>query len=103
MTRGEVRWYRFKSPDKKRPVLILTRESIIDSLNEITIAPITTIIRDIPSEVCLSTEDGIPRDCAINCDHIQTVSKAKIGKLITTLSSKRLKEVSRAITFSLDL
>ena len=103
MTRGEIRWYQFKSPDKKRPVLILTRTSILDYLNEVTIAPITTTIRDIPSEVCLSTVDGMPRMCAINCDHIQTVAKTKIGKLITMLSLDSLKEVSRAVTFALDL
>lgn len=103
MNRGEIRWYRFKAPDKKRPALILTRNSIIDLLDELTIAPITTTIRDIPTEVFLSIQDGMPRDCAINCDHIQTVTKAKIGALITTLSHDTLQEVSTAISFALEL
>ena len=103
MKRGEVRWYKFKHPDKKRPVLILTRDSILEYLGEVTIAPIMTTIRDIPSEVPLSKHDGVPRDCAVNFDHIQTVSKGKIGSLITALSPKKQKQVAEAIAFALDL
>ncbi len=103
MKRGEVRWYRFPLPDKKRPVVILSRSSVIDYLGEVTIAPITSTIRDIPSEVFLSGKDTMPRDCAINCDHIQTVSKSRLGALITTLSAAQLDELSRAIRFALEL
>ena len=62
--RGEVRWYRFASPDKRRPVVILTRNSILEYLGEVTVAPITSTVRDIPSEVALTREDGVPKDCA---------------------------------------
>ena len=103
MKRGEIRWYKFKAPDKKRPVLILTRNSISEYLGEVTVAPVTSTIRDIPSEVLLTKSDGIPRECAINFDHIQTVSKNKVGSLISVLSPERLKEVREAILFSLDL
>ena len=103
MKRGEIRWYRFQHPDKKRPVLILTRDSILEYLGEVTIAPKTTTIRDIPSEVLLYKHDGMPRDCAIDFDHIQTVSKEKIGSPITSLSPEKLNQVTEAITFALDL
>jgi len=103
MKRGDVRWYKFKSPDKKRPVVILTRSNMLDYLGEVTVAPITSTIRDIPSEVFLSHEDGMHNDCAINCDHIQTVSKAKIGSLITTLSKEKLVEIRNAVCFALNL
>jgi mRNA interferase MazF len=103
MKRGEIRWYKFKTPDKNRPVLILTRNSILEYLGEVTVAPITSTIRNIPSEVSLSKSDGMPRDCVINFDHIQTVSKNKIGSLIAVLSPERLKEASEAILFSLEL
>ena len=103
MKRGEIRWYRFKAPDKKRPVLILTRDSILEYLSGVTIAPITSTIRDIPSEVFLTKADRMPSDCVINFDHIQTVSKNKIGSLLTILSPERLKEVREAIQFSLHL
>ena len=103
MKRGEIRWYKFKAPDKKRPVLILTRDSILEYLGEVTVAPITSTVRDIPSEVFLSNQDGMIKDCAINFDHIQTVSKGKIGSLITTLSKEKLEQVSEAIQFALNL
>lgn len=103
MKRGEVRWYTFKEPDKKRPVLILTRDSIIEYLGEVTVAPVTSTIRDIPSEVYLSKHDGMPRDCVVNCDHIQTVSKGKLGGLIAMLSNEKLADVRDAVTFALDL
>jgi len=101
--RGEIRWYKFAQPDKKRPVLVLTRDSILTYLGEVTVAPITTTVRDIPSEVFLSKHDGMRRDCAINCDHIQTVSKGKIGALITHLSSAHMSAVTKAVGFALNL
>jgi mRNA interferase MazF len=103
MKRGEVRWYRFKHPDKKRPVVVLTRNSVLEYLGEVTIAPITSTIRDIPSEVLLSRHDGMQNNCAINCDHLQTVAKANLGALITTLSREKISELRRAISFALDL
>jgi mRNA interferase MazF len=101
MRRAEVRWYRFSRPDKKRPVLLLTRDSAFEFLGEVTIAPVTSTIRDIPSEVVLTTEDGMPRDCSIDLDHLQTVSKSKLGAVITTLGPKRMLEVRSALLFAL--
>ncbi|TWI71740.1 mRNA interferase MazF [Desulfobotulus alkaliphilus] len=103
MKHGEIRWYKFAHPDKKRPVLILTRDSVLKYLGEVTVAPITSTVRGIPSEVFLSQADGMPRDCAINCDHLQTVAKAKIGSLITTLSKNKIIDVGQAIRFALDV
>ena len=101
MKRGEVRWYVFSKPDKKRPVLILTRDSALEFLGEVTVAPITTVIRDIPSEVLLTKVDGLPRDCAVNFDHPQTVSKGKIGSLIATLSSSKMQQMRSGLLFAL--
>jgi mRNA interferase MazF len=101
MERGEVRWYTFQEPDKTRPVLVLTRNSAIRYLNAVTVAPITTTIRDVPSEVKLSPEDGMPTDCAANFYNLQTVPKRKVGTWITTLSPDKLTEVDQAIQFAL--
>ncbi|MBD3241648.1 MAG: type II toxin-antitoxin system PemK/MazF family toxin [Chitinivibrionales bacterium] len=103
MTRGEVRWYRFFKPNKRRPVVILTRDSVLDYLAEVTVAPITSTIRDIPSEVYLNTHDGMPHECAVNCDHIQSVQKARLGALITTLSVEKRRELDRSVRFALGL
>lgn len=101
MRRGEVRWYQFPAPDKQRPVVILTRDSILEYLSEVTVAPVTSTIRDIPSEVVLTKEDGMPRECAANLDHLQTVSRGKIGSLITTLRPDRMRELRSAVLFAL--
>ena len=103
MKRGEVRWFKFQPPDKKRPVLILTRDSVLGYLGEVTIAPLTSTIRDIPSEVLLTRHDGVRTDCAVNCDHIQTVSQGKVGALVTTLAPEKLVQVRDAIRFALDI
>jgi mRNA interferase MazF len=101
--RGEVRWYTFRSPDERRPVLILTRDSAISFLRGITVAPITTTVRDIPSEVFLTRDDGLPTECAANMDNIQTVPKDRLGSVITFLSPARMAEVNRAVAFALGL
>ena len=103
MKHGEVRWYKFRPPDKRRPVVVLTRDSVLSYMGEVTVAPVTTTIRDIPSEVPLGPEEGMPQQCAVNCDHIQTVAKGRIGSLITALPTSRMREVSNAIRFALDL
>ncbi|MCP4164863.1 MAG: type II toxin-antitoxin system PemK/MazF family toxin [Chloroflexi bacterium] len=102
MIRGEVRWYTCKAPDKRRPVVILTRDSAISFLTGITVAPITTTVRDIPSEVYLSAdEDGVLSPSAVNLDNIQTVDKRKLGSRLTKLSSERMDEVDSALCFAL--
>jgi len=103
MNRGEIRWYKFKAPDTRRPVLILTRASSLEYLEEVTVAPVTSTVRDIASEVFLSGNEGMTRECAVNCDHIQTVSKRKLGSLLTALSPAKMEEVCRAVRFALDL
>ena len=103
MKHGEIRWYKFTHPDKQRPVLVLSRDSVLEYLGEVTVAPITTTVRNIPSEVFLSKAHGMPRDCAINCDHLQTLSKAKIGYRITSLPKAKMAEVGRAIRFALNI
>lgn len=103
MKHGDVRWYTFARPDKRRPVVVLTRDSVLDYLGEVTVAPITTTVRDIPTEVFLSKDDGMPRDCAVNCDHLQTVSRGKIGAHIISLPPEQMTAVKRAIRFALDI
>ena len=103
MKRGEIRWYTFPKPDKRRPVVILTRSSVLEYLNEVTVAPVTRTVRHIPSEVALSPEDGMPFVCAVNCDHIQTVSKTRIGPLIAVLCPEKNRELASAVAFALGL
>ena len=101
MNRGDVCWYTFKTPDKKRPVLILTRDSAITMLHSVTVAPITSTIRSIPTEVILTEADGLPTTCAVNFDNLQTVPKSNIGDRIARLTTQRMKEAGAATAFAL--
>jgi len=99
--RGEIRLYRFPSPDKVRPVLILTRGSAIPYLSRVTVAPITSTIRGVPSEVALGTEDGLKQPCAANLHNVMTVSQMTIGRRLAQLSPRRMREVCAALAFAL--
>lgn len=102
MKQGDVYWYTFRAPDKRRPVLLLTRSSAIPYLTGITVAQITTTIRDMASEVLLTPgEDGMFGECVVNADSIQTIQRDQLSNLITELSPERMREVRVAIEFAL--
>ena len=97
MRRGEIRWYTFAAPDRRRPVLVLTRDSVVDTLNEIIVVPATRTIRGLASEVLLSEADGMPLPCVLNFDHIALAQRARLGAVITTLRAERWTEVEHAL------
>ena len=101
LARGEVRLFRFPRPDKERPVVILTRASAIGYLSTVTVAPITSTIRGIPSEVMLGEADGMKGPCAINLHNVVTVSQAHIGRRVAVLSVERSQEICAALGFAL--
>src|SRR5205823_11042486 len=105
IARGEVRLYQFatpgKTPDKKRPALVLTRNSAIAYLSTVTVAPVTSTIRGVPSEVVLNEEDGMKSPCAVNLHNAVTVSQQRLGKRVAQLNSARMNEVCAALRFSL--
>ena len=100
ITRGDVRLYRFAAPDKERPVLILTRDSAIRYLSTVTVAPITSTIRGVPSEVLLDEEDGMQQRCAVNLHNAVTVSQQRLGRRLSRLGVRRMDEVCEALRFS---
>ena len=102
VARGDIRLYRFPRPDKQRPVVVLTRESAIAYLSAVTVAPITSTIRGVPSEVRLTEADGMKGPCAINLHNVVTVSKAHLGRRVAVLTPDRLKEACGALGFALD-
>lgn len=99
--RGEVRLCRFPLPDKERLVLILTRGSAISYLSRVTVAPITSTIRGVPSEVALGTEDGMRQRCAANLHNVMTVGQQGLGRCLAQLGPRRMREVCAALAFAL--
>ena len=101
VARGDIRLYQFAPPDKKRPVLVLTRDSVIAYLSTVTVAPITSTIRDVPSEVILDEGDGMKAPCAVNLHNAVTISQGRLGRRVAQLSSLRMREICSALRFSL--
>lgn len=101
VARGDVRLYRFAVPDKRRPVVVLTRDSAIRYLSTVTVAPVTSTIRGVPSEVLLSEEDGMKGRCAVNLHNAVTVSQQRLGKRVGQLGPRRMSEICSALRFSL--
>ncbi len=101
IARGDVRLYQFAPPDKKRPVVVLTRDSAVAYLSTVTVAPITSAIRGVPSEVVLNQDDGMKGPCAVNLHNAVTVSQCRLGRRIAQLSSMRMGEICAALRFSL--
>jgi mRNA interferase MazF len=99
IARGHIRLYQFaadpKMNDKKRPALVLTRNSAMAYLSSVTVAPVTSTIRGVPSEVVLHEEDGMKSPCAVNLHNAVTVSQQRLGKRVAQLSSARMNEVCR--------
>jgi mRNA interferase MazF len=101
VARGDVRLYQFAPPDKKTPVVVLTRDSAISYLSTVTIAPITSTIRGVPSELVLNEEDGMKAPCAVNLHNAVTISQNRLGRRAAQLSSLRMRDVCAALRFSL--
>lgn len=96
MNRGEVWWYELPELGR-RPGCILTRQPAIAVLNAVLVAPATRTIRGIPTEVGLSTADGMPADCVLSFDNLVTVPKALLVERITRLPEQRLGELCTAL------
>jgi mRNA interferase MazF len=82
-------------------VLVLTRSSAIGYLSRVTVAPITSTIRGVPSEVALGPDDGMKQPCAVNLHNVMTVSQANLGRCVAELSPSRMRQVCAALAFAL--
>lgn len=100
LSRGDIWMFAFKAPDKQRPVVILSRQSVIPLLRTVLVAPITSTIHGVPSEVIVGEEHGLKHTSAINLDHVQTVNKSKIKKFIGSLDSETMDSVCRALAIA---
>ena len=101
LSRGDIRLCRFAPPDKQRPVVVLTRGSAIAHLATITVAPVTSTVRGVPSEVILDVDDGMKGRCAVNLHNAVTVAQARLGRRVGNLSVARMEEVCEALRFAL--
>jgi len=103
MKRGEVWWADLPRPIGRRPVLLLSRDEAYHVRNAVTVGEITTTIRDIPVEVILGKEDGLPKKCVVNLDTIITIRKTFLKEYICYLSQEKINAVNQAVRFALGL
>ncbi len=101
LARGDIRLYHFAPPDKRRPVVVLTRDSAIPYLTAVTVAPVASAIRGVPSEIVLDEDDGMKGRCAVNLHNAVTVSQQRLGRRLARLSGLRMREICSALRFSL--
>jgi mRNA interferase MazF len=98
--RGQIWQFAFSRPDKRRPVLVLSRSEVIGLLHTVMVAPITSTIRGAPGEVIVGLTEGLKRDSAINLDHVQTVEKANLKRFIGTVGARKMKAVCQALAIA---
>lgn len=100
VARGEIWTYAFRKPDKRRPVLVLSRSEAIDVLHTVLVAPLTSTIRGIPSEVVVGTDEGLKHDSAVNLDHVQTVEQARLSRHLGRVGPEKMRAVCRALAIA---
>lgn len=103
MKRGEVWWANFPAPAGRRPALLLSRDRAYEVRTRVTVAPLTTRLRDIESHVEVGPEDGLPRVSAVNLDEVMTIPKGLLDERISTLGRTRIRAVNRALRFALEI
>ena len=100
VTRGSIWNYRFKAPDRRRPVVILSRDDVVDLLHTVMVAPITSTIRGAPSEVLVGPDEGLKHPSAVNLDHVQTVERARLVGYRGSVGPVKMREVCRALAIA---
>ena len=98
--RGEIWTYAFGSPDRTRPVLVLTRQEVIELLRTVMVAPVTSTIRGAPSEVIVGIDEGLKHDSAVNLDHVQTVETSRLGRRLGEANAAKMRAVCRALAIA---
>jgi mRNA interferase MazF len=95
--RGDIWQYRFAPPDKRRPVLILSRNAALRYLRTATVAPITTTIHGLPSEVRVGSDHGLKTDSVVNLDHIVTIEQSDLKRYVGHLDEKLMAQICLAV------
>ena len=100
ISHGDIWMYAFRAPDKRRPVLVLTRQEVIRLLHTVMVAPITSTIYGAPSEVLVGVAEGLKHESAVNLDHVQTVEQSRLTRRLGSVSSARMREVCHALALA---
>lgn len=97
VNRGEIWLHTFRSPDKRRPVLVISRQSVIPLIRTVMVAPITSAVHGVPSEVGVGIEEGLKVPSVVNLDHVQTVEQQTLRHYVGSLGNRKMEEVCLAL------
>jgi mRNA interferase MazF len=101
VARGDIWLYRFAAPDKRRPVLVLSRPAALRHLRTAVVAPITSARRGLPSEVAVGVDDGLKVPSAVNLDHLYTVAQEDLRQWLGRLDEQRMAQVCTALNVAM--
>jgi mRNA interferase MazF len=103
MQKGDIWWANLPEPIGRRPVALLSRNEAYKVRNSVTVAEVTSTIRDIPVEERIGKRENMPKECVINLDTIITIRKGLLDEKIVHLDIDKISEIDMAIKFALDL
>lgn len=102
VNRGDIWLYTLEPPDKRRPVLVLSRSDVIGLLRTVMVAPITSTIRGAPSEVIVGIDEGLKGPSAVNLDHVQTVEQDRLQRRLGSVAPEKMSAVCRALAIAVE-
>jgi mRNA interferase MazF len=97
VSRGEIWLYTFGSPDKRRPVVVLSRQKAITLLRTVLVAPVTSTAHGAPSEVHVGLEEGLKHESVVNLDQVQTVDQQRLHHFVGTVGPEKMTAICRAL------
>jgi mRNA interferase MazF len=100
LTRGQIWLLDRPRPDKRRPVLVLSRPSLVHALHTVTVVAITTSLRGSPTEVQLGSDEGLKRVSCANLCNLFTIPQSDLLTFVGTVSDAKMREVCRALAIA---
>jgi mRNA interferase MazF len=101
--RGEIWWAELPPPVGNRPVIVLTRDAVLETIGSIVVALVTRTIRQLPTEVVLGRRQGLPVSSVANLDNILTVPRHRLTRLMGACDASKIEELNQAIKIALDI
>jgi mRNA interferase MazF len=103
VNRGDIWIIELGGRQGKRPVVVLTRQNVLEFLNKVTVAEVTTQGKGYPTEVFIGQKANLPKPSFVQADNLHTVPKAKLANYVGTLEPETMNEISKKVVLSLQL
>jgi mRNA interferase MazF len=101
VARGEIWQLDRPSPDHRRPVLVLSRPALLDLLQTVTVAAVTSTRRGVPTEVALGAAEGLKHESCVNLSNLYTIRKADLKRFVGVVGAEKMRAVCRALAIAL--